>query len=182
MDRRAAQALPSKPGLYAWYFRGLPAPVSTEVCHARGDFCLCYVGVAPQAPRLGKPPSKTTLRRRILSHHFNGNASASTLRLSLGVLLGLRLRAIGSTGRLTFGTSEACLSRWIEANARVVVHCFEEPWRIEAGVIAALATPLNLRDNRTHGFHATLSAMRQAAKASARRDCPRGEQAATPPC
>lgn len=43
----------------------------------------------------------------------------------------------------------------------------EDPWIVEAAVIASLTPPLNLRDNRHHPFHDTMSAARARFKAQA---------------
>jgi hypothetical protein len=45
--------------------------------------------------------SRQSLRTRI-RYHFRGNAAGSTLRLSLGCLLGLALRRVGSGARMTY--------------------------------------------------------------------------------
>lgn len=56
---------------------------------------LLYVGISPAAPATdGKPPSRANLRKRIRTH-FRDDAHGSTLRLTLGTLLGLKLRAVG---------------------------------------------------------------------------------------
>jgi hypothetical protein len=54
---------------------------------------------------------------------MRGNTSGSTLRLTLGCLLaddlGLKLRPVGRTGRLTWGPGEDTLSEWMSRNAFV---------------------------------------------------------------
>ncbi|WP_420313610.1 GIY-YIG nuclease family protein [Actinopolymorpha alba] len=67
---------------------------------------------------------------------WSGDAEGSTLRLTLGCLLGLELRRVGSGKRMTFGLrGEAELSAWMGAHARVCwVEC-PEPWRAEAVLI-----------------------------------------------
>lgn len=44
---------------------------------------------------------------------------------------------------------------WIEA---------DKPWVREAEFIGSVCLPLNLDQNRSHAFHATLSGLRSAAK------------------
>jgi hypothetical protein len=82
--------------------------------------------------------------------------------------LGIELRRVGSGKRLTFSSGEAKLSNWMEENARVVWHVCDEPWKIEEELISSLDLPLNLDQNRHHGFHPTLSRIRHEAKARAR--------------
>src|SRR4051794_14767763 len=78
--------VPARPGVYAWYFREVPSFVDITGCLEHAGLRLLYVGISPKAPpKNGKPPSRQTLRSRIRSH-FRGNASGSTLRLSLGCL------------------------------------------------------------------------------------------------
>lgn len=93
-------SLPAKPGIYGWLFRGLPAIVPTRKCATIRGWKLAYVGIAPS--RHGGAQS---LRRRIRTH-ARGNASGSTLRYTLGCLLGIPL-CLQPSGRLTFGPREA---------------------------------------------------------------------------
>ena len=123
--------VPRVPGVYAWYFRNMPATVPTADCLRIGEFTLLYVGISPSAPPTnGKPPSRQTLSSRV-RYHMRGNAEGSTLRLSLGCLLsdelGIELRRVGSGTRLTFAGGEVRLSEWLEQNARVVWHACADP-------------------------------------------------------
>lgn len=155
---------PSKPGVYAWYFRCAPRSVPTSACHAVNLSHLLYVGIAPSGPG-----SRATLRSRIRTH-LGGNASGSTLRLTLGCLLaeelGLRLEPRGN--RLTFGTGEDVLSAWLNENAAVVWHEVSEPWSVEPELIAKLQPPLNLEHNAHHPFYPVLSGLRRAHRQGAR--------------
>jgi hypothetical protein len=122
--------VPKAPGVYAWYFRNMPPHVPTTGCTITGDFHLLYVGISRSAPpKSGKAASKQNLSRRIRSH-MRGNASGSTLRLSLGCILtdrlGIALRRVGRRGRFTFSAGEQRLSAWMEENARVVWKVCEE--------------------------------------------------------
>lgn len=77
------------------------------------------MGISPKRPPTnGRPPSRENLQSRI-RYHFRGNAEGSTLRLTLGCLLGLELRRVGSGKRLTFAAGEARLTQWLADNARV---------------------------------------------------------------
>ena len=118
----------------------------------------------------GSPPSKQTLRKR-LRYHYRGNAYGSTLRLTLGCLLGeqlgIQLRRVGSGTRLTFADGEAKLSEWMEQNAFVVWAVHPQPWEPEHELISHLSLPLNLDQNAEHPFHSTLSGLRKVARAEA---------------
>ncbi len=153
-------ALPGAPGLYAWYFDALPALVPTAGCVRIDGFTLAYVGIAPSIER-----STQTLRRRLRSHAYK-DASRSTVRLTIGALLGLPPHRTPSD-RVTFGTAEATLTDWLETHARVRWVATPEPWRHEADVIARLSLPLNLQHNERHPFHATLGALRRGVRAGA---------------
>lgn len=132
------------------------------------DHCLLYVGISPSAPPTnGKPPSRQSLRTR-LRYHYRGNAEGSTLRITLGCLLGLTLRSVGSGRRMTFAQDEARLSEWMAADARVPWMVKERPWDVEHELIATVTLPLNLDQNRRCGFHSALSTLRRQARESAK--------------
>ena len=156
--------VPSVPGVYAWYFREVPAGVPTDGCVQHHDLTLLYVGIAPkQPPKNSAPPSRQTLRSR-LRYHFRGNAEGSTLRLTLGCLLGLALRRVGSGTRMTFAADEEVLSDWMAANAFVTWVEHPEPWVLEEELISRVVLPLNLARNQRHPFHQVLTALRREAR------------------
>jgi hypothetical protein len=139
---------------------------------AHDAFTLSYVGIAPSAPSAGeKPASKATLRSR-LRQHMRGNASGSTLRLTLGCLLreqlGIDLRRVGNGERLTFAEGETKLNEWLGVNAFVCWTVHDRPWELESAIISSACLPLNLAQNKAHPFHAQLSECRAAAKRRAR--------------
>ncbi|MCP2285137.1 hypothetical protein APR04_004065 [Promicromonospora umidemergens] len=79
--------MPAASGIYAWHFDvalpGMPLKGTQETEFGR----LLYVGIAPREPRRSdNRPSNQNLRKRI-HNHYRGNASGSTLRLTLGSLL-----------------------------------------------------------------------------------------------
>jgi hypothetical protein len=123
--------VPSRPGVYGWYFKELPWSIDTSQCVTRDNCTLLYGGIAPKAPPAnGQPASQQTLRKRI-RYHYTGNAAGSTLRLTLGCLLaerlGIQLRRVGSGQRLTFAAGEARLSAWmadtpVSRGLRPIVH------------------------------------------------------------
>lgn len=137
-----------------------------------GEFRLLYIGISPSAPPSnGKLLSKQSLHDR-LRYHMRGNAEGSTLRLSLGSILagrlGIQLRRVGSGKRLTFGAGEKRLSEWLEENARVAWLPCDQPWTLEAHLIATLNLPLNLEQNSRCPYHLVLTQLRREAKSRAR--------------
>ena len=157
--------MPRGPGVYAWYFDQLPPAVPEGPYHIFGDRQLLYVGISPKPPpKNGTPPSKQTVRHR-LRYHCRGNAAGSTLRLTLGCLLGIELRRVGGGTRMTFGPEgERSLSEWIGEHLRVACVGCEAPWEIEHFMIANFSLPLNLDQNKAHPHHMSLSALRREAK------------------
>ena len=159
------------PGIYAWYFDRVPALVPTETCRRWKGLWLLYVGISPAyPPNPGAAKGRQTLARR-LKQHFLGNASASTLRLSLGCLLaselGIGLRVSGK--RMTFGADgERRLNSWMQAHARVACVTYERPWETELGLIDMLSPPLNLKDNLANPFQDQLRKVRRDARERAR--------------
>ncbi|MFE0633165.1 GIY-YIG nuclease family protein [Streptomyces sp. NPDC058864] len=151
--------IPAAPGVYGWHFdespySGLPA----------GQ--LLYVGIAPR--HMATRRSTQNLRTRV-RYHFRGNAAGSTLRLTLGCLLGFELRRVGSGTRMTFGKAgEATLSQWMAKHARVCWVEHPEPWTAESDLITRLDLPLNLDQNQHNQFHARLKQIRAQARYRAR--------------
>jgi hypothetical protein len=77
--------VPSRPGVYGWYFRQLPWPTDTSQCVTWDGRMLLYGGIAPKAPPAnGWPASCQSLGQQI-RYHYTGNAAGSTLRLTLWV-------------------------------------------------------------------------------------------------
>lgn len=81
--------------MYAWYFDAAPPRVPLDGTHERHGHRLLYLGIAPSKPQASGAASKRHLRGR-LRQHYALNAYGSTLRLTLGSLLGLELRRISS--------------------------------------------------------------------------------------
>jgi hypothetical protein len=130
------------------------------------------VGISPKPPPAnGTPPSRQQLRSR-LRQHYRGNAAGSTLRLTLGCLLaaqlGLQLRRVGSSRRLTFADGEPVLSGWMGRHARVCWMPHPRPWEPEQALVARLDLPLNLDGNAHHRFYRQLWELRAQANATAR--------------
>ncbi|WP_247701598.1 GIY-YIG nuclease family protein [Streptomyces sp. F63] len=107
-----------------------------------------------------------------MRYHHRGNAAGSTLRSTLGCLLSLELRRLGSGKRITFGKAgEATLGQWMADNARVCWIEQSEPWDLESQLISQLDLPLNLDQNRHNAFHSRLKELRAQARQRAR-GCP----------
>ena len=151
--------VPDVPGIYGWYFRTIPGDIDVSRCNEAHGRRLLYVGIAPRAHGQGK----ATLRSRLRSH-YRGNAEGSTLRLTLGCLLGLELRRVGRGIVMTFGPAEADLSGWMADNAFVTWFEYPRPWLLESVLIRSLDLPLNLDQNTNHAVHAQLSELRREAR------------------
>lgn len=159
--------VPSKRGVYAWYFASVPDAVPTEGCLSVQNHTLLYVGISP------KNESSTQNLRKRICYHYRGNAEGSTLRLTLGVLLAEQsdfpLRRVGSGNRMTLThLGEQWLDNWMHDNARVCWVEHDQPWILEEKLLRQVSLPLNVQGNAHHGFSARLSEIRQAAKAAAR--------------
>ncbi|MGR4850419.1 GIY-YIG nuclease family protein [Streptomyces sp. LARHCF252] len=156
--------VPAAAGVYGWHFEQAP---HADLEAGR----LLYVGIAPRF--MANRTSTQNLRKRV-RYHYRGNAAGSTLRLTLGCLLGLELRRVGSGKRMTFGkTGEATLTQWMADNARVCWIERDEPWALESQLISQLDLPLNLDQNRHNAFHSCLKELRAQARQRAR-DLPVG--------
>lgn len=154
--------VPGVPGVYGWWFRGLPEEVNISSCIDFQGLKLLYVGIAPRGLAL----SKATLRSRLRAH-YAGNAEASTLRLTLGCVLGLELRRSRTGRTMTFGPHETDLSQWMVENAFVSWVEHNQPWLLEASLIGRLDLPLNLEQNSHHIFRVRLAQLRRDARRAA---------------
>ena len=114
--------------------------------------------------------SRSTLHQRV-RYHYRGNAEGSTLRLTLGCLLGealgIQLRRVGSGARRTFSDGEHVLTEWMADNAMVCWLAHAEPWIVEEDVIQRYDVPLNLDQNKHNRFHPELTEARRRAKQAA---------------
>ena len=156
---RPLSPAPAAPGLCAWFFREIPGDVPIESCVTTDGLTLLYVDAAPS-----RDTGKATIRDR-LRRHYGGNAAGSTLRLTLGRLLGIPLIRTDTSGRWTFaGEGGKQLSDWLSRNAFVCWVEHRTPWEIEAEVIAALRPPLNRDRNALRSFGATPDTLRRDAR------------------
>ena len=161
--------VPQSPGVYAWHFATVPPGVDAAGCHEVDGLTLLYVGISPKEPPTnGRAPSRSTLRHRLRTH-FGGNAEGSTLRKTLGCLLGpdlgIALRRVGSGTRCTFtNPGEQVLDAWMQENAFVVWRETERPWELERSILhSGLPLPLNVRDNPSIRHTSVITAVRRAA-------------------
>ena len=165
---------PKKPGIYAWYFDTIPPGINASTCHTVNGWSLLYIGISPKKPPSnGRAPSKSHIHKRLCTH-FAGNASVSTLRLTLGCLLDqeigttLRRVRIGTQGqvRLTFTTpGEQFLKQWMCAHARIAWAEHFALWKPEEALLASgLPLPLNIHGNSCTAFIVQLKALRNAAR------------------
>ena len=110
-----------------------------------------------------------------MKNHLGGNTGSSTFRLSLAALLLEAEHFVPVTTKTKFILTRADnrrLSEWQEASLRLAWCEQEEPWdgTLERNVIATMQPPLNLAENRSHPFHATMSAARQNFRNAARQN------------
>ncbi|QXJ21334.1 hypothetical protein AGRA3207_002175 [Actinomadura graeca] len=151
--------VPIAPGVYGWHFD--VAPFASLPAQQ-----LLYVGIAPR--KMTSRRSRQNLRTRV-RYHYRGNAEGSTLRRTLGCLLGLELRRVGSGKRMTFGKlGEQQLTAWMAEHAFVCWTPHPEPWLLESQLINQLDLPLNLDQNKHNAFHAQLTEIRSTARRLAR--------------
>ncbi|MGX5184424.1 GIY-YIG nuclease family protein [Streptomyces avermitilis] len=138
-------------GVCGWHFEQAPHP---DLDAGR----LLYVGIAPRY--MANRTSTQNLRKRV-RYHYRGNAAGSTLRLTLGCLLGLEMRRVGSGKQMTFGKSgEMALTHWTADNARVRWVEQDETWAMESQFVSQFDLSLNLDQNRHNAFHGRLKELR----------------------
>ena len=139
------------PGLYAILLRpgsSLPqCEVSYTPCNITylgQEYELVYVGI-----------STKSLRKRDYQTHFNGNnAGRSTLRKSIGSLMGLKktYRSEGEKDernpKIKFvDKDEEQLTEWMTDNLLLLFKADLTPGKKEKEMIAILNPPLNIKDN-----------------------------------
>jgi|SRR5690625_60268 len=162
------RSVPAEPGIYGWWIRvgSLEVPIADYRQH--DDFELLYVGIAPRKPSTDGRLSKSNLRKR-LNQHVNGNASRSTLRRTLGVLLMETLdMELGLRNGRPHWVEETRLTRWMHENARVAYVIDQAPWQAEDELLANATLALNIVGRTDDEFARTISARRRAARAAAR--------------
>lgn len=149
--------VPRTSGIYAWFFRSIPPGVDAYATESFEGMRLLYTGVSP-----GRAGSTQTIWNRV-RYHYGGNAYGSTLRLTLGILLGLELRRVGSGKTRTFHAAECDLDEWMAENALVAWVPHPTPLLVEAEMTKHYNLPLNLAGNQHHPFYPKLTSLRKAA-------------------
>lgn len=160
--------VPAQPGIYGWWIRSGSLEIPVANYQQQDGFELIYVGISPRKPSAAGRLSKGNIRRR-LNQHVNGNASQSTLRRSLGVLLmeALDMTLILRKGRYLWD-KEAHLTDWMHDNARIGYVVDDAPWLVEDELLAQAVLALNIQGRGNDPFAKTLAARRRAARAVAR--------------
>jgi hypothetical protein len=152
--REVLSVAPEMPGVYAIYFDAPPPGIDPAGCHRHSGRWLLYVGKA------------TRLRRRLGNHYFR-NAAVSTLRFSIGSLLGLQLQRL-PTGKRNFATDEKHITDWIAKHTLVAWVATERAAKIESAIITSdIRLPLNIEDNPCAATTAVCKAARDRARRSA---------------
>lgn len=147
---RARDEMPAEPGLYAWW--SLPGALSgiTGPRHPRGGHELMYVGIARSTPA-----SRATLRSRVIGNHIRGTTGRSTVRRSLASLLfeqeGWRSRFTDRP--LLEPSDEQRLNEWMLQHLALTWAVCQQPWAVEAQVIAELTPSLNQSANSSHPLY-----------------------------
>ncbi|WP_404311526.1 hypothetical protein LG314_09155 [Agrococcus terreus] len=159
---------PRSPGVYAWWFKQGCLEVPDAPYQTHHGHQLLYVGISPRKPSAAGKYSKSNLRTR-LSTHAIGDASRSTLRRTLGLLLAeeLGLTLALYARRAHYGSGETLITHWLRANARVSWVVDTMPWEAEVELLGGTSLALNL-DGRTDRFARSISDRRIAALAAAR--------------
>jgi hypothetical protein len=107
--------------------------------------------------------SRDPLRRRVLEH-LTGNTKGSSLRMTIGALIGneLGLDPVGSRNRtyFDFGDGEQRLTDWMLAHTRVAVVATDDPFPLERAVLATTPVPLNISERRRHPYSKFLMNLR----------------------
>jgi hypothetical protein len=143
----APATVPAEPGLYAWWSRPGALPGISGPPHPEAGYELLYVGIARSSAM-----SRATLRTRVVGNHLRGTTGQSTLRRTLAALLHQRE---GWTSRFTdrpllAPDDELRLNAWMGQHLALSWTVHEQPWTVEADVIAELEPPLNQSANASH--------------------------------
>ena len=99
--------------------------------------------------------SKATLRSRVVGNHIRGRTGQSTLRRALASLLHEQegWRSSFTDRPLLVPDDEQRLNAWMQEHLAVSWAVHEQPWTVEADVIAELTPPLNQSANSSHALY-----------------------------
>ena len=162
-----ALTLPNKPGNYIVVLRDMSSlPVKVEISTSPILTSFDYKNEKYSVVYVGK--SSRSLRVRDYKQHFTGTAGNSTIRKSLGCLLGFKLipRDINfsQNGKTTFNEfDEHVLTDWMKKNLLLFYYANNEYADIEKELIRIYNPPLNLQGNFNkinREFRRELSALR----------------------
>ncbi len=162
------RSVPAESGIYGWWVRAGSLEVPAADYQQHEGFELLYVGIAPRRPTTAGRASKSNLKKR-LNQHVNGNASQSTLRRTLGVLLmeTLDLTLVLRRGRELWA-DEASLTGWMHKNMRITYVINKAPWDAEDELLKHARLALNIDGRSKDDFARFISARRSSARAAAR--------------
>ncbi len=169
--------LPAESGVYAWWHTPGALPDVPGTPHPTDAVELLYVGIAPDEPKEGKPPSKSTLRSRVRENHLRNDSGKSTLRRALAAFLwqshGWHPTQARTKVKLSLA-SERELTAWMRANLSLAFVEHPTPWSVEPGLIVAMRPPLNWKHNEGHPFRAELKRAGEAFRSAGRESAERG--------
>jgi hypothetical protein len=157
-------------GIYGWWFAPSSLHVPDRQYIVKDGFQLLYTGISPRKPTNPQLAGSGNLRSRLRTH-AKRDASWSTLRLSLGIMLAEQLGLALAThnGRTHWGPEgEARLSAWMGDHARVSWVRDLLPWETERELLAGTNIPLNIDQHLYDSFSDELHQRRRAAKEAAR--------------
>lgn len=160
--------VPAQPGIYGWWIRAGSLDIPVADYQQYEGFELLYVGVSPRKPSAAGRISNGNLKKR-LKQHVKGNASRSTLRRTLGVLLmeSLDLTLVLRNNRARWFQEER-LTHWMYENARITYVVNDKPWDIEGELLEYATLALNIDGRTDNEFVRSISERRSAARADAR--------------
>ena len=154
----------SRPGLYSWWADEPARALIEQQLGLPPMPPLVYAGQAGATRWPSRTRSTATLASRIRGNHINGNASSSTLRLTLSALL---LRPLDLTvlkpGRLA-PDGRTAVSNWIKNHLRVAIAPYDDRdslEQVEDAVLRVLDPPLNLRGMSATGSRTRLTVLRR---------------------
>ncbi|MGY1719044.1 GIY-YIG nuclease family protein [Blastococcus sp. SYSU DS0552] len=162
---QALDAVPTEPGLYAWWSIPGALPGVSGPGHPDGQHELVYVGLARSSPS-----SRATLRSRVVGNHIRGTTGQSTLRRSLASLLHEQQgwRSHFTDRPLLVPEDELELNAWMQEHLALTWAVHEEPWTVEARVIDELTPPLNQSANAGHPLYRHVRDARRRWRTAAR--------------
>lgn len=153
--------IPDLPGNYIMCLRKgskLPQNTIKPILNNFQGLEVIYLGLASKS-----------LRKRDFRQHFKGNAGGSTLRKSLGSLMGykkiMRDKDEESTKTKFNSIDEAKLSKWMRENLIMFVCATPDYDKLEKVLIQNFNPPLNLKSNKNEinsDYRKLLSSLRSS--------------------